>query len=147
MTKTLQFLSLVFTALALIPSGAHFFEMPHKLDLAQDQYFVVQGIYAGWAYFGIVLISAIIVDLVLAFLLRGQQTPALLALAAGVLMAITLATFFIWIFPANQATENWTMISADWDTLRSQWERTHAVNAVLTFIAFCALSLSTILRS
>ena len=34
--KAVQFLSVIFTALALVPAGAHFFEMPAKLSLAQD---------------------------------------------------------------------------------------------------------------
>ncbi len=50
------------TALALVPSGAHLFELLHRIGPSQDQYFVVQGIYRGWALFGIVLIGAILVD-------------------------------------------------------------------------------------
>ena len=72
MKEVVQFLALVLTALALVPSGAHLFALPNKIDLAQDQYFVVQNIYRGWALFGIVLCGALIANLVLAILLRGQ---------------------------------------------------------------------------
>jgi hypothetical protein len=146
LTKALQFLALVLTAVALMPAGAHFFELPNKFALAQDQYFTVQGIYAGWAWFGAVLIPAVVVDFALAYLMRDQGWPALLVLAAGVLMVATLVTFFIWIFPANQATSNWTAIPANWETLRTQWEYTHAVNAVMTFIGFCALTFALVIR-
>jgi hypothetical protein len=44
----------------LVPSGAHLFALPNKIGLAQDQYFVVQNIYRGWALFGIVLFGALI---------------------------------------------------------------------------------------
>ena len=35
----------ILTALALVPAGAHLFELPNKIGLAQDQYFIVQSIY------------------------------------------------------------------------------------------------------
>ena len=35
LTKTLQFLALTLTTIALIPSGTHLFELPHKIALAQ----------------------------------------------------------------------------------------------------------------
>ena len=38
--------------------------------------------------------------------------------------------------PANQATNNWTQIPANWEHLRWQWEVSHAVNAVITFVGF-----------
>jgi hypothetical protein len=39
----------VLTALALVPAGAHLFELPNKIGLSQDRYFIVQSIYRGWA--------------------------------------------------------------------------------------------------
>jgi len=54
--KIVQFLALVLTALALVPSGAHLFEFPGKINLGAEQYFIVQSIYRGWSLFGIVLV-------------------------------------------------------------------------------------------
>jgi membrane associated rhomboid family serine protease len=59
------------------------------------------------------------------------------AFAAAALILATLAIFFAWTYPANQATENWTIMPETWETLRRQWEYSHAVNAVLTFAALC----------
>jgi hypothetical protein len=56
----------------LVPNGAHLFALPNKIGLAQDQYFVVQNIYRGWALIGIVLFGTLIANLVLAILLRGR---------------------------------------------------------------------------
>lgn len=134
-----QFFAIVLTSLALVPSGAHFFELPNKIGLAQDQYFTVQGSYRGWALFGLVLVAALAADLVLAILLRHQRRPFWLALASVALIAATLAVFFTWIFPANQATSNWTVAPENWHALRTQWEYAHAANAVLTFAALCAV--------
>jgi hypothetical protein len=42
------------TAPALVPVGAHLFELPNKIGLSEEHYFLVQSIYRGWALFGIV---------------------------------------------------------------------------------------------
>jgi hypothetical protein len=135
----------VLTALALVPAGAHLFELPNKIGLVQEEYFVVQNIYRGWALFGIVLFGALAANLVLAVLLRRQRAPFRLALLAFLLVAATLAIFFTWTYPANQATQNWTVVPANWQELRTRWEYAHATNAVLTFMALCALTWSALL--
>ncbi len=144
--KVIYFLALVLTALALAPGCAHLFALPNKIGLAQQPYFVVQGIYRGWALLGVVLIGALIANLVLAILLRGRGAPFWFALAGFVLVGATLAIFFTWTYPANQATANWTVAPNNWAALRVQWEYSHAVNAVLTFFALCAITLSVLTR-
>jgi hypothetical protein len=52
--------------------------------------------------------------------------------------------FFTWTYPANQATADWTVVPDDWRELRRHWEYAHAANAVLTFLALCAATLSTV---
>ncbi len=142
--KAAQFLSVILTALALVPGGAHFFELPNKMGLGQDQYFTVQAIYRGWALFGFVLVGAIIANLALAMMLPRRRASFRLALAACVLVAVTLAIFFGWTYPANQATHNWAVVPANWEELRRQWEYSHAVNAALTFVALCCATLSVL---
>jgi heme/copper-type cytochrome/quinol oxidase subunit 1 len=143
--RTAQFVAIVLTALALVPAGAHLFELLNKIGLSQQEYFVVQGIYRGWALFGIVLFGALGANLVLAILARRQRAPFRLALSAFLLVAATLVIFFIWTYPANQATSNWTVVPPNWQELRLQWEYAHATNAVLMFLALCAVTLSALL--
>ena len=143
--RVAQFLAIVLTALALVPAGAHLFELPNKIGLAEEAYFVVQSIYRGWALFGIVLFGALAANLALAIMVRRQRAPIWLALAAFFLVAATLAIFFTWTYPANQATSNWTVVPDNWQELRIQWEYAHATNAVLTFLALCAVTWSVLL--
>jgi hypothetical protein len=145
MLKAVQFVAIVLTALALVPGGAHFFALPNKIWLGQAAYFTTQGIYAGWALFGVALFGAVAANAVLAILVREQRGPMLLAAFAALAIAATLAIFFTWTFPANQATANWTTQPNNWETLRTQWEYSHAVNAIITFLAFCAVTLSALL--
>lgn len=143
--RVAQFLAVVFTALALVPAGAHLFALPNKIFLSQEAYFVVQGIYRGWALFGVVLIGALVVNLVLELMLRRRRRPFWLALAAFICVAGTLAVFFTWTYPANQATSNWTLAPDNWRELRTRWEYAHAAGAVLTFIALCCVTLSVLM--
>lgn len=142
--RVLRFCAIMLTALALVPAGAHFFELPNKIGLDQQAYFTVQAIYRGWALFGFVLIGALLANLALTLLLAHRRGPYLLPLLAFLLVAATLAIFFTWTWPANQATSNWTLPTPNWDSLRTQWEYAHAVNALLTFIALCLLTWSAV---
>ena len=63
--RSVQFLAVILTALALVPAGAHLFELPNKIGLEQESYFIVQNIYRGWALFGIVLFGALAANLAL----------------------------------------------------------------------------------
>jgi hypothetical protein len=141
----LQFFAVVLTALALVPGGAHLFELPHKIALTQHDYFTVQSIYRGWALFGAVIIAAIAANFAHAFIRFGCRRGFWASLTAGLILASTLFVFFEWTYPANQATNNWTVMPSDWDGWRRQWEWSHAVNAALTFIALCCATLSAVL--
>ena len=143
--RVAQFLALMFVALALVPSGAHLFALPNKIELAHDQYFVVQNIYRGWALFGIVLFGALFANLALAWSLRGQRAFVFVAICLGCLVA-NLVIFFAFTFPANQATNNWTEVPADWQQLRWQWEVSHALNALIAFGGFCSLAISMLVK-
>lgn len=135
----LKFAALALTALIVIPGGAHLFELPRKIAMSQDEYFLVQSIYAGWALFSVAIVAAILANGLLFLSLRGaDRIAANAALSSALLICLTLVIFFIWIFPGNQATENWTSVPANWETLRRNWEYGHAVNAVITFVALLA---------
>ena len=81
--RVVQFLALVFTALALVPGGAHLFAMPNKLGMAQADYFVAQSVYRGWALLGSVLFPALVLNGVLAVMTRGRGIAPWLAGAAA----------------------------------------------------------------
>ncbi len=135
LTKASQFLAVVLTALALLPGGAHLMALPAKMAMPEDPYFVVQQIYRGWALAGAVIFLAIFANVLAALLTRQSRWKWQLFAAAGVLIAVTLAVFFAWTYPANQATGNWTSAPENWEQLRSDWEYSHAANAVITFLA------------
>jgi len=141
-----RFVSLLRVTLAMAASAAHVLELPNKIHLAQSDYFVVQQIYRGWALLGIVVVGALIATLALVLLQRARGEPFGTALAAWVCIAATQAVFWIWTFPVNRATRNWSVAPADWEALRMQWEFSHAAAALLNLGALVLLIVS-VLRS
>jgi hypothetical protein len=140
MTQTLGFASIVLAALALAPAMAHVLEMRSKLTLSRDDYRTVQQIYRGWSLLGFVVVAALLATLLLAYLVRGDPrlfVPAALAFAC---IAATQAVFWIWTFPVNKATSNWTRLPDDWEPLRRRWELSHAASAALNLAAFLCLA-------
>lgn len=134
---TLKILALVLTAIALVPSAAHLFELPGKMELPRQSYFIVQGIYAGWALFAVPIFAAILANLALSVALwRRRDKRAVAAGASALLIVGSLAVFFTWVFPGNTETWNWTRQPENWEQLRRHWEYGHAVAAVIVFAAF-----------
>jgi hypothetical protein len=80
----------------------------------------------------------------LTVLQRGAGTAFYLTLAATLCIALSLAVFFLFTFPANKATQNWTVLPQQWQALRQQWEYSHATGAILNFVALASLTLSII---
>jgi hypothetical protein len=76
---------------------------------------------------------------------RDQRGPFIFALINLLCLLATLAIFFAFTFPANQATNNWTQVPANWEQLRWQWEFSHGINAAITFVGFCSLTISVLL--
>jgi hypothetical protein len=135
LTRPLLFLGLVFAALALVPAGAHLAELANKIDLPREEYLAVQQIYRGWALFGVVVLGALLSTGALALIRR--RWPALLAFLC---IAGTQVVFWTFTYPANRATENWTVLPENWLALRAQWEYSHAASAVLNLVALLALA-------
>ncbi|HEY2835799.1 MAG TPA: hypothetical protein VGI89_04455 [Rhizomicrobium sp.] len=137
-----RILAIILTGLALVAPMAHLYELPRKIGLSKERYFVVQEIYQGWVLAGFLLPLALITDLALAFASR-DGARLLAAIAAG-LIAINLIIFMIWTQPVNRVTNNWTVQTENWQALRQQWEYSHAVNAGVTLAAFIAITIAAL---
>lgn len=125
----LKLLTLALTNLIVIPGGAHLFEFSAKIGLAEADYFVVQSIYAGWALFAVAIFASIAANGYLSWTLRTtDRAAARWALASARLIGLTIAIFFVWMFPANEATANWISVPPNWEELRRNWEYGHAVS-------------------
>ncbi len=133
-----QLLALVFTTLALVPAMAHVLELPNKLPMSREEYLTVQRLYRGWNRAGYIVIAALVTTLLLALFAddRGRG-PALLAFCA---ILGTQIVFWQYTFPVNRITQNWTLAPENWRRLRDRWEISHAVSAVLNFLAVVSVA-------
>src|SRR5262249_5512474 len=131
-------------ALCLIPAGAHFFELANKMSLSTAEYMTTQRIYAGWSFFGVAIITAIVFTLTHTLMLRAERMAFLLSLTALLCLVATQVIFWTFTYPMNVATNNWTITPQDFEVARRQWEYSHAVNAVLTFVALVTNTLSAL---
>jgi hypothetical protein len=126
----LFFMAIAATLISLAPGLAHLFELPRKMALPRDAYFTVQQIYAGWALFGIAILAQLIAIALLAFRSMGDHYVFRPVVAALLLLIAAQALFWLFTFPANTATQNWTVMPAGWQALRREWEYSHAGGAV-----------------
>jgi hypothetical protein len=140
----IRFLAIVVTGLAVIAPAAHLFELSGKIQMSEQDYFVVQRIYLGWWVVGLFLPAALILNLALAFVVSADRFAFVLACIAAGLIVLNLGIFLVWTQPVNTVTNNWALRLENWQTLRAQWEYSHAVNAGVTFLAFCATTLAAL---
>lgn len=146
--KTLQsvllFIAALATAIALGGALAHAFELPNKIGLPRDQYFTVQVAYRGWnrlAYVLAVELVSLIALIIVAWNRARVFWPALVAL---VCLTAAQAIFWIFTFPANVATDNWTVVPDNWQALRGQWEYSHAAGAGFQLLAMSSLIVASL---
>lgn len=140
-----RFIAMVSIAIALAGGLAHAFEFPHKIDMTRADYLVVQQIYGGWALLGIPIVVGLLASLVVALIVRSHPLPFRLTMATCVCLVLQLVNFFLFTQPANRATQNWTVLPENWETLRAQWEYSHLVSAGLFMAAFLSMLLSVLL--
>src|SRR5882724_167172 len=130
------------TAVAMAAAFAHLLELPNKIGLSREDYLTVQQIYRGWALLGIVVVGALVSTTALALQVRGTPAEFYLTVAAALCIALSLLVFFVFTFPTNRHTSNWTVLPENWQELRRRWEYSHAVGAGLYFLALSLLTLS-----
>jgi hypothetical protein len=141
------FIALMSTALALGAAAAHVLELPNKIGLPRDQYFVVQAIYAGWNHLAY-LLAIQLLSIIAVIVISRHEPPVLWSTVAALLSLIAgQLTFWIYTYPANAMTDNWTVIPQNWEMLRRQWEYSHAAGAAFQTFAMGALILASILRA
>lgn len=140
------FVALLATALALGAALAHALELPAKMQLGRDSYFIAQQLYAGWDRLAFLLAVELLGQLGVIAIYRHERRvalPAVLALA-GLLGA--QAVFWAFTFPTNRATANWTVQPENWDALRYQWEYSHLAGAAFQLLSFVALTIAMLRR-
>jgi hypothetical protein len=140
----LQVLTLLLTALAMIPAGAHILELSNKVGLSRDEYRTAQKLYRGWQFAGIIVVGALLSTLALTMRSRGEPESFIAAAVAFACIAGTQVIFWSATFPVNRRTANWSTLTDNWARLRARWEYSHAASAILNLIAFVSVSVAVV---
>jgi hypothetical protein len=139
-----RFIGLLFTALALGAGLAHLFELRSKMKLSGKDYLTVQQIYKGWSLLGIVAVISLLSTFALTIITYQQQTGFVWVFLALVGIVGTLVIFWLFTYPVNKQTKNWTVLPGNWLALRRRWEFSHATAALLNLISLILLILSVL---
>ena len=117
--RALDFASIVFVVLVLVPSGAHLLELHNKLGLVIP--------------IALFLVAAQVV-------VRWRERDAIGASLTSLLCLVAAhAIFWTFTFPANQVSVNWTAKPADFERVRARWEWSHGAGVLLNLAGFVAL--------
>ena len=141
------FIALLATALALGAALAHALELPNKINLAKDEYFVVQKAYRGWNQLGYLLVIELIAMLAVAALSRDEPRVLWPTIIAIVSLMAAQAVFWIFTYPANVVTDNWTAVPDQWEDVRARWEYSHLAGAAFQVMAMSALIVAALERT
>jgi hypothetical protein len=140
------FVALMASALAMAAALAHALELPNKIGLSADAYFTVQAIYQGWNRLAYLLAVELISILGVVYLYRGEARVRRPAIWALVCLVAAQVCFWLWTFPANVATDNWTTRPDNWEALRTQWEYSHLAGAAFQVLVVAALIVAVLRR-
>ncbi|HVV28648.1 MAG TPA: hypothetical protein VHC40_11850 [Rhizomicrobium sp.] len=135
----LFFLAILATLISLAPGLAHLFELPRKMDFSQEVYFTVQQVYSGWSLFGIAIAVQFVTLVLLAWQSASEYYVFRPVMAALLLLIAAQALFWTFTYPANSATQNWTVSPPDWAVLRLRWELSHAAGALCQLAGLLSL--------
>lgn len=141
------FLALNISAVAMGGALAHALELPNKIGMPRDDYFVTQQAYRGWSQLAWILIAQLACLVWVANIYRHQPAvlwPAIIAIAC---LLGAQALFWVFTFPANRATRNWTWIPDNWEVVRQRWEYSHAGGAAFQMVGMAALIVAALARS
>ena len=142
------FAAVFFCGLALVPAAAHAMELPNKIRMTKDEYLVAQKLYRGWQFMAPVVILALLSTAILVVEAKGagarSETASIIAFLC---IAATQVVFWVFTFPVNRTTQNWTEAPAQWQRLRRKWEYSHASSAALNLVAFGAAVLAALWSS
>jgi hypothetical protein len=145
MRELVPFLAVLFCSFALMPSGAHALELASKMHMSERDYMTVQNLYRGWALAGSVVILALVFTVWFA-MMTHSRAAFWLASAAFVCLLATQAVFWLFTYPINTLTKNWSEVPNNFERARRQWEFSHAASALLNLAALTLIIVAVIAR-
>jgi hypothetical protein len=140
------FIAMLASALALGAALAHALELPNKIGLSRAEYLIAQKAYRGWDRLAVLLVVQLVAIVAMAILSRHQSRILVPIILAGVFLICAQGVFWVFTYPTNVSTHNWTMLPDNWTELRKRWEYSHAVGALFQVLATSSLFIAALTR-
>jgi hypothetical protein len=141
-----SFLALLTMALSLGPSFAHLLEAPPRLTVWTPELWreatVLNGQFAYFAIIGAPLdVGSVLLGAVVAIVIRHRRPAFWLAMAATVLFATSLATWFAVVAPMNAILAHWGPgpIPDNFEAVRNRWEAGHIVISAIKVVGLSCM--------
>ena len=141
-----SFLALLAMALSLGPSFAHLLEAPPRLTVWSPELWreatVLNGQFVYFAIVGAPLdIGSILLGAILTFVIRHKRPAFWLAMAATILYATSLATWFAVVAPMNAILAQWEPgpIPDNFEAVRNRWEAGHIVISAVKVVGLSCM--------
>jgi hypothetical protein len=140
------FIAIMASVLTLGMALAHLFAFPNKMAMSREDYFAAQAAYLGWFQIWVALLVQLVALVALAILHRHEPFVLWPVVISLLCFVASQAIFWMFTFPANTATQNWTTIPDNWEALRRSWEYSHAAAAVIGIVGMASLVIAGIAR-
>jgi hypothetical protein len=124
------FITILFASVLMAAGLAHVFSLPNKIHLSRTDYLLAQQVYKGWSLLGIAVFIGMITTIWQAILWRKQKRVLIPSLIALGCIILSQAIFWLYTYPANQQTSNWSYLPEDWIQMRNKWEYSHLFAAI-----------------
>lgn len=130
-------IALVAIAMAATLGGA--LSLPAKLQLQPSDYVMAQRLDHSALLVGVLGGLALAASAAHSFLVRGNAAAFAWSVVAACGLAAAQVVFWSVAFPIIVATESWTVVPEDFESVRYQWEYALAVAGALSFGALLCL--------
>ena len=134
-----QLAAIALTALALMPVGAHVFELSGKLALSPTDYVMVQSVHHVSLLFASTVLLATAAIGLHSYMVSRNASSFGWSMVALVLVGVAQVVFWAVAYPVNAATQGWSVLPVDFEMLRRKWEYAIAAAGVFSFAGLLAL--------
>ncbi len=139
-----RLLAFVLAGMALIRPMMDLAALPSVISLPRDDYAAVQYANQSWAWLQFIQLASFLSIVGLLFFER-EHNREFWPIRSAFIAQLVILILYVLTIPISIATFNWTFFpDSNWSWLRTQWEYTHAMSAIIGAISFLLLLLDLV---
>lgn len=141
----LRLLTFALAGLALIRPMMEFAALPSVIGLPRDDYAAVQYVNQRLAWLELLRLASFLSIIILFFFEREHNRVVWPIRGAFIAQLLLVVLYVAFTLPINHTTFNWTFFpDSNWSWLRTEWEYSHALSAIIGGISLVLLILDLV---